>query len=60
MEDIRCCRRCGSSKGTVYDSRDENGLTIRRRKCKKCGFKWITIEVDYIELLRLQEKIERK
>lgn len=48
---IACfCPKC-QDKGAVYDSRpfkNADGL-VRRRRCKSCGFKWETIELNYDE-----------
>ena len=40
------CGKCGGS-GYVYMTRGkENGTVYRRRKCKRCGNKWTTVELD--------------
>lgn len=48
------CPVCESSNSIVYDTtRPDMGTEtykfrrIRRRKCKNCGFKWITIEINW-------------
>jgi len=42
---MKHCKRCRSDS-IIYDSRIKNGAVIRRRKCKECSHKWMTIEVD--------------
>ena len=56
----KMCKRCGSIDSHIYESRqmsDDNGdvYVTRRRKCKHCGFKWKTVEVEYWELMKLLE-----
>lgn len=38
------CPRCWKSKSKCFDSRYKNGLTIRRRECLDCGYRFITEE----------------
>lgn len=41
------CKRCGSDKTKVYDSRvRDDEIKQRYRKCLVCGFRWITVEID--------------
>lgn len=40
----RLCVKCGEDS-LVYDTRDRSdGTVIRRRRCRNCGFKQVTIE----------------
>lgn len=49
------CKKCGSIKSAIYDSRQINNKTIRHRKCLDCGAKWETIEVYYWDLKGLEK-----
>lgn len=49
----RICPRCGNEQTYIYDSRKgKDGTYYRRRKCD-CGFKWLTVEVDYYDYLNV-------
>lgn len=48
---MKYCKNCGSDS-TVYDTRLKSGAVVRRRKCQKCGRKWMTIEVEYWQYKR--------
>lgn len=53
---MKYCKKCGSDS-RIYDSRmNADGSVIRRRKCYKCGHKWMTIEIDYWEHQKLLQK----
>ena len=39
------CPRCEADRPRIIDSRPRNSTTWRRRECRKCGYKWNTIEV---------------
>jgi transcriptional regulator NrdR family protein len=41
------CSGCGGHNVGVIDSRTKNEQRIRRRKCRSCGHRWTTIEVDF-------------
>lgn len=41
------CKRCGSDNSIVYGTMVRNDeIKQRYRKCRKCGFHWITVEID--------------
>ena len=42
---VRQCAECAHPKSEVYDSRDISGRYLRRRKCKRCGARWATVEM---------------
>lgn len=54
--DARICPRCEYDRSRVYDVRDQDGgITLRRRKCPRCGRKWQTVELErwqYEDLLK--------
>ena len=41
----RMCPRCGEDSWVYETRKNECGATVRRRKCKKCGTKFETIEL---------------
>ncbi len=43
------CKRCGSHKQKVIDSRAYDGHKRRIRKCEVCGEVWATVEVPESE-----------
>ena len=62
MKDGTVCLRCGCEKSIVYDSRnhpEKNSMygdfKTRRRKCKECGFKWVTVEIHWHDAQKLIE-----
>ena len=52
---MKYCKNCGGNSH-IYDSRLKNETIIRRRICKQCRRKWMTIEVDYWEYMREHQK----
>jgi len=40
------CRKCGGDSETYKIRRPRHRPIMRRRKCKSCGFRWSTIEVN--------------
>ena len=42
-EATRECPKCGAGS-IVIDSRNIGGRIVRKRKCTKCGAKWLTKE----------------
>ena len=61
MKNCKVCAKCGCNDTKVYESRSmyvediDAVCYIRRRRCKNCGFKWKTVEVEYWELMKLLE-----
>ena len=52
---MKFCSKC-KCDSHIYESRiKDGGYVIRRRKCQKCGHKWMTIEVPYWEYQKLKE-----
>lgn len=51
------CPVCGE-RTLIYDSRpDESGESVRRRrKCRVCGYRFTTIEVDAEQLTRRRQR----
>lgn len=45
------CEKCGGDSTIYIHRKMENNSVYRRRKCKKCGAKWTTIELttDYMK-----------
>lgn len=45
------CEKCGGDSGVYLNRRMDTGSVYRRRRCKKCGNKWTTIELttDYMK-----------
>lgn len=42
---VRECPVCGHGKSVVYDSREDYGRLMRRRRCARCDRRWDTVEV---------------
>ena len=51
---MKYCKNCGGNS-RIYDSRLKNETIIRRRICKQCKRKWMTIEIDYWEYMKQKE-----
>lgn len=52
----RCCLNCGSDETKIVDVRDFTDMVRRRRACKKCGYRWNTVEIDESVFQRLVEQ----
>ena len=52
---MKYCKNCGSDSH-VYESRAKEGMIFRRRICKNCKRKWMTIEIDYWQYMREHQK----
>lgn len=53
---VRTCPNCWAEDSRVYDVRLEEatGILKRRRECRACGHRWITVEIfqsDYVKLM---------
>lgn len=46
----RQCKKCGEEESSVLDTREGSEGTIRRRKCKRCGYVYRTIEIKIEEI----------
>lgn len=60
MIDVDICE-CGSERITCKDSRYENGIRYRRKKCLDCGRVFYTREIEENEwqrLMRFKQHIE--
>lgn len=56
---MKKCLRCGSTNSRIIDSRMmDDGSTYRRHKCKDCGFRWSTIEIDYNKYIYMRRQLE--
>lgn len=55
MFNAKRCKKCGSVRSAVYNSRQIKDKTIRYRKCLDCGTRWETIEVYYWDLKGLEQ-----
>ena len=51
---MKFCPKCNADS-FIYDSRIKENKVIRRRKCEKCGHKWMTIEINYWDYEKLKE-----
>lgn len=40
------CPKCFTDNNCCSDSRPSEEFIYRRRKCKECGFSWLTVEMD--------------
>lgn len=57
MTPYKRCPQCGSPHIEVTDTRGTGPDRVRvrrKRKCHECGYNWRTIELDEIELTRLE------
>lgn len=50
---MKNCKRCGSPRSMVTETRIHDALPIRRRTCLDCNYKWKTIELEYWEYVDL-------
>lgn len=62
MKEGHVCPKCGSNKSGVFDSRTPvardsvyMGKRIRRRECKTCGFRWVTVELHWHDVQKFIE-----
>ena len=39
------CPKCGADRCRIIDVRQRGAGTWRRRCCRKCGYRWNTVEV---------------
>ena len=57
------CPKCDSENTSILDSRIRNdGNTRRRRRCRKCQYRFSSIEIDideYDDLKELAESIQK-
>lgn len=51
---MKPCPKC-QSRSTVYDSRQNNEHTYRRRQCNKCTHAWTTYEVHQDEFDKISK-----
>lgn len=59
VKETKTCDECGYTESRIIDVRYSNGLTRRKHECKKCKFRWFTIELkedDYEQLMIDDEK----
>ena len=49
----RQCKKCGEEESSVLDTREGVEGTIRRRRCKRCGYIYRTIEIGIEEIERV-------
>lgn len=49
------CPQC-NGRTEIYDSRHEDDAVNRKRQCRKCGFRFQTIEIDKDYYERLVKK----
>ena len=55
------CKGCGSENTTVYDSRvRDDEIRQRYRKCRDCGFRWVTVEIDRMAYESLLQQKDEK
>lgn len=47
------CRHKSTGRGGIYDSDNEGGYLIRRRKCKHCGVSYKTFEIVETEFKKV-------
>lgn len=53
------CKKCGSDQSKVYETREVEAYgfrKIRRRECKDCGFRWVTTEVYFWDIVEHLQK----
>jgi transcriptional regulator NrdR family protein len=48
LKRVKQCSQCGYDKSKVVDCRLHDDGVVRRRMCPKCGFRWSTIELEYM------------
>ena len=57
------CKECGSGGNRVISSEKAREGVRRRRECLRCGYRWNTMEVVYVEPVaqpKPKAKAERK
>lgn len=58
IDEGHICKKCGSERSEVYETRLVQAYAwrrIRRRRCIDCGARWVTVEVhmwDVVEHLQ--------
>jgi transcriptional repressor NrdR len=54
------CPYCGNAGTRVTDKRDNEGMTRRRRECKKCGRRFTSYERPDIEIIVIKKDGRRE